>query len=289
MKRSYTTLNEEVSRIKTLMKINEGKDTPIPYSIHLKGNYEYGQGIEIKEPYNAGVNVPEFRNKVEGEMELWGELSTLIRIDNNKKIFTLIDRSTKDKDGRLGVHTISMVFDNPPQSQYDQDGNEVIPRTIVNKLIDLNKQILSARVDDNNDPIDAFLASSDYWFDKLNIPKEDVIKMDGSERLALVDFPEEESMFRPSLGDECAKCYYGVFKKYRLIYNPNLVKYLIKNGLDLTVREIAKGTWKLSTVEPYKFIAALAICWFECAGESSDKFQKWITKNYGRIINMLNR
>ena len=104
----YTTLNEEVNRIKSLMGMNESNETSFPFSPHIVGNFDVG-GWEILKPYDAGITLPDLRYKQENERALWGKLSTLISNIDGKKVFTLIDHSTYDHV-KIGAHSTISGF-----------------------------------------------------------------------------------------------------------------------------------------------------------------------------------
>jgi len=121
---------------------------PDDYEVHLAGVYNPYQGFIEGAYVDAGVVIGDTRYM---DVEAKAKLDDTEIIDDNvviqeqvrkdkggtpKKVFTLYDKSTKDKDARPSVHTVSMVFE------------ETSPQTIESvkeQLISLNEKIKEKR------------------------------------------------------------------------------------------------------------------------------------------------
>ena len=96
-----------------------------PFDINITGNY----GDDGWHTYrSSGVEINDIRYKADKAKGIFFEEN----VQNNKKVFTLIDGSTKDHVKRPGAHTISLVFDENTSKTLGD---------VKQQLLDINKEI----------------------------------------------------------------------------------------------------------------------------------------------------
>ena len=113
------------------------------YSVHLQGMFEGGGHVQSKSTklqkfVVEGINIkdPRATQGTETEKDLRNGLKGYVHEQGGKKVFTLIDRTTKDHVGRPGAHTVSMVFPKETTNTL---------KSVEDELIALNKKVVEAR------------------------------------------------------------------------------------------------------------------------------------------------